>query len=138
MTRFRQTLEEAEAFVTQMPTEKVGLLFLKDGKVVQPDPDHLDHYEFTMRFSAHPERRCAFESLVARLGLIHARCDRGSPWQNGIVERSHRTDNEELFRVMRFSDSEERRYQLKLWDFEYNAHRPHQGLGPKSNGSLSV
>jgi hypothetical protein len=27
-----------------MPTEKIGMLFLKDGKVVQPDPDHLDDY----------------------------------------------------------------------------------------------
>lgn len=42
MTRFRQAMDEAEAFVLRMPTEKVGLLFLKDGRVVQPDPDHLD------------------------------------------------------------------------------------------------
>ena len=34
----------------------------------------------------------------------------------GIVERSYRTDNEELFQVMRFTDPEMRRYQLKLWD----------------------
>jgi hypothetical protein len=44
MRRFRQALDEAEAFVLRMPTEKVGLLFLKDGKVVQPDPDHLEEY----------------------------------------------------------------------------------------------
>jgi hypothetical protein len=40
----RDVLDEAEAFVMRMPTEKIGLLFLKDGKVVQPDPDHLDDY----------------------------------------------------------------------------------------------
>ena len=44
MTKFRQALDEAEAFVRRMPTEKVGLLFLQAGKVVQPDPDHLDDY----------------------------------------------------------------------------------------------
>jgi hypothetical protein len=27
-----------------MPTDKMGLLFLQDGKVVQPDPDHLEAY----------------------------------------------------------------------------------------------
>ena len=43
-SRLRAVLDEAEAFVVQMPTEKTGLLFLKDGKVVQPDPDHLDDY----------------------------------------------------------------------------------------------
>ncbi len=42
--RLRQILDEAEAFVMRMPTEKIGLLFLKDGEVVQPDPDRLDDY----------------------------------------------------------------------------------------------
>jgi hypothetical protein len=43
--RFRAILDEAEAFVLRMPTEKMGLLFLKGGKVVQPDPDHLENYQ---------------------------------------------------------------------------------------------
>jgi hypothetical protein len=43
-SHLRAVLDEAEAFVSRMPTEKAGLLFLKDGKVVQPDPDHLDAY----------------------------------------------------------------------------------------------
>lgn len=42
--RLRAMLDEAEAFVSRMPTEKIGLLFLKNGKVVQPDPDHLEDY----------------------------------------------------------------------------------------------
>jgi hypothetical protein len=28
-----------------MPTEKLGLLFLEGGKVVQPDPDRIDEYK---------------------------------------------------------------------------------------------
>lgn len=44
MTRLRQALDEAETFVMRMPTEKIGLLFLKDGQVVQPDPERLDDY----------------------------------------------------------------------------------------------
>jgi hypothetical protein len=43
--QLREILAEAEAFVAQMPTAKAGLLFLKDGKVVQPDPTHLDEYQ---------------------------------------------------------------------------------------------
>ncbi|MBI5191511.1 MAG: hypothetical protein HZA22_12695 [Nitrospirae bacterium] len=42
--RLAAVLDEAEAFVLRMPTDKAGLLFLKDGKVVQPDPDALDRY----------------------------------------------------------------------------------------------
>ncbi|OIP94772.1 MAG: hypothetical protein AUK55_07050 [Syntrophobacteraceae bacterium CG2_30_61_12] len=42
--RLRIALNQAESFVARMPTEKAGLLFLKGGRVVQPDPDRLDEY----------------------------------------------------------------------------------------------
>ena len=45
MTRLRQALDDAAGFVTRMPTEKAGLLFLQAGEVVQPDPDRLDRYQ---------------------------------------------------------------------------------------------
>jgi hypothetical protein len=45
MNRLRELLTEAEGFVAQMPTDKAGLLFLKEGQVVQPDPDRLDDYQ---------------------------------------------------------------------------------------------
>ncbi len=43
--RLRAALDEAEDFVTRMPTDKIGLLFLQAGKVVQPDPQRLDNYQ---------------------------------------------------------------------------------------------
>lgn len=85
-----------------------------------------------MKFSAHPERKTAFERLVLEIDLIHGKCHPGAPWQNGIVERSHRTDNEELFDRMTFQSSEERRYKLRLWEHEYNTRRPHQSLGGRT------
>lgn len=45
LARLRAALDEADAFVARMPTEKAGLLFLQDGRVVQPDPDHLNRYQ---------------------------------------------------------------------------------------------
>ena len=45
MTRLREILQQAEAFVRQMPTDKAGLLFLKDGQVLQPDPGRLGEYQ---------------------------------------------------------------------------------------------
>ena len=45
MTRFREILSEAEAFVARMPTDRAGLLFLKDARIVQPDPDRLEEYQ---------------------------------------------------------------------------------------------
>jgi len=70
--------------------------------------------------------------MTAALGLIHGRSAPHSPWQNGIIERSHRTDNEELFDRERFADAEERRYRLRLWEYEYNTRRPHQALGGRT------
>ena len=45
ITKLRAALEQAEAFVSRMPTEKMGLLFLQGGKVAQPDPDRLEEYQ---------------------------------------------------------------------------------------------
>jgi hypothetical protein len=45
LAKLRNALDEAESFVARMPTDKIGLLFLHAGKVVQPDPDHLESYE---------------------------------------------------------------------------------------------
>jgi hypothetical protein len=42
--RLRSALNAAETFVMQMPTEHMGVLFLKDGQVVQPNPDRLPDY----------------------------------------------------------------------------------------------
>lgn len=41
----RAGLDDAEAFVSRMPTDKLGLLFIQDSQVVQPDPEHLDNYQ---------------------------------------------------------------------------------------------
>lgn len=83
---------------------------------------------FTMKFTAHPERKTAFTQTVEGLGIRHALIKKGQPWRNGFIERSNRTDNDELFHRMHFSSSEERSYYLRLWEMYYNHERPHQGL----------
>ncbi len=44
MRALRHALEQADEFVRRMPTDKIGLVFLKDGVAEQPDPDRLDDY----------------------------------------------------------------------------------------------
>ena len=82
-----------------------------------------------MRYTAHPERTTGFTKTLEANGCLHALIPPGKPWRNGFIERSNRTDKEELFTRLRFIDAEDRRYQLKLWEMEYNHHRPHQGIG---------
>lgn len=43
--QMRNALDQAERFVGGMPTDKIGLLFLKEGHVVQPDSDRLEEYQ---------------------------------------------------------------------------------------------
>ena len=84
---------------------------------------------FTMKYSAYPERRTAFQKRVEASGLLHTLIPKGSPWRNGFIERSNRTDNDEFFHRYRFRCSEERRYYFRLWEGFYNHQRPHQGIG---------
>jgi hypothetical protein len=42
--RLRVALDDADAFVRAMPVGKEGLLFLKDGQPVKPDPANLEKY----------------------------------------------------------------------------------------------
>ncbi len=70
MTRLREILSEAEAFITRMPTDKIGLLFLKGGQAVQPDPDRLPEYH------THPGRNrghwpTSFEITAAMFEPYH-------------------------------------------------------------------
>jgi len=39
-------LEQAERFVSRIPSDAVGFVFLEGGKPVQPDPEALGKYEF--------------------------------------------------------------------------------------------
>jgi hypothetical protein len=43
--QIKTMLDDAEAFVAQLPSDAVGVLFLEGGKPVQPDPAALDRYQ---------------------------------------------------------------------------------------------
>ena len=87
-------------------------------------------WQFTMKYTKWKDTRMtAFDKLIKSWNFIHALIPKGQPWKKGIVERVHRTDNESLFHDIEFTCSEDRRYQLWLWERYYNYQRPHQGIG---------
>lgn len=43
--RIRRMIEDAERFISRVPSDAVGLLFLKQGTPVQPDVEALGHYQ---------------------------------------------------------------------------------------------
>ena len=48
-----------------------------------------------------------FQKVLKKLGIKHITTRPYSPWQNGHVERSHRTDNELFYEKKRFKSEEE-------------------------------
>jgi transposase InsO family protein len=44
---------------------------------------------------------------------------------NGKVERSHRTDQEEFYQLLTYTDDVDLNKKLATWEEFYNVHRPH-------------
>ena len=61
-----------------------------------------------------------FDLLCQKLGIIHYLIDPGKPQQNGKVERSHRTDQEQFYDRTTFKNERELKQKLRIWNEEYN------------------
>ena len=119
-TRFRvlriyghNTVHNAQDFVDQL--QKALPFAIKQ---VQTD----NGSEFSESFSWHLED----------LGITHRKTKICSPEENGKVERSHRTDQEEFYGINRFVSIQHCMRLLKEWEKEYNERRPHMALGGKT------
>jgi len=77
-----------------------------------------------------------FTVRCAELGIYHKLNPPGNPQKNGKVERSHRTDEEEFWRLLSNSSSSFDFVNIvksrKSYDELYNNHRPHMGIGGKT------
>lgn len=66
--------------------------------------------------------------------FTHLHTRKGRPEDNGFVERSHRTDDEEFYRLEKKGFKNLKDFMLKAseWIYYYNYDRSHDGLGGKS------
>jgi hypothetical protein len=71
--RLREALEAADTFVRAMPAGREGLLFLKDGVPVQPDPENLTAY------AAHGGRRRGYWPSSSEIGSAMVYYDAQKP-----------------------------------------------------------
>lgn len=53
------------------------------------------------------EKKSAFEKELEKFGIEYKRTRPYSPWQNGVVERSHKMDNEIFYSKIRFRSEKE-------------------------------
>ena len=70
-----------------------------------------------------------FSLECARLNIKHYLNKPSHPESNGRVERSHRTDEEEFYRVTPIKSPKEWVYKIRKWEHFYNYQRTHQALG---------
>jgi len=78
------------------------------------------------------ELQTEFHWHVLDKGIAHTYIKPASPHLNGKVERSHRIDAEEFYRMLDgilIDDADVFNDKLREWEDYYNYHRPHGGLG---------
>ena len=77
-----------------------------------------------------PEFQAAFDEHVTKLGWKHHYLHKSAPNENGVIERSFRTDEDEFFffRYERAINLSNLNLQYQLYMHEYNTERPHMSL----------
>jgi transposase InsO family protein len=86
------------------------------------------------------KRLHALDEYCAEHGIAHYLIDPGKPAQNGMVERSHRSDQERFYDPLDFAKMTEKKLKnrLRAWNEEYN-NLEHCGLnGLTPNEALRV
>lgn len=113
--RYMELVEENSTyttsnFLTRLETNlgfKVKLVQTDNGREFVNDPDQTD-------------KKSRFEDYLEKPGIDHRRTRPYSPWQNGIVERSHRIDNEWFYSKRRFESYEQMKESFRRYSRRYN------------------
>lgn len=84
-------------------------------KLVQTD----NGFEF-VNDTDRTQKKTRFEKQLKNLEIKHHRIRPYSPWQNGIVERSHRIDNELFYNKRRFRSYQQMEKSFKRYRKRYN------------------
>lgn len=66
------------------------------------------------------QKKSLFEKVMKKLGIEYIRTRPYSPWQNGVVERSHKIDNEPFYSRRRFKSEEEMYKSFKRYSIRTN------------------
>ena len=101
--------------------------------------DFIDHVLEKLPFRVHTIRtdnghefQARFHWHVEDLGIRHVYIKPRSPHLNGKVERSHRTDDQEFYQLLTYTDDVDLSKKLSEWENFYNLYRPHGSLRGKT------
>ena len=101
--------------------------------------DFVDHIIAKFPFRIHTIRtdrghewQARFHWHVEDAGIRHVYIKPRSPQLNGKVERSHRTDQEEFYQLLTYTDDVDLNGKLAQWEEFYNLNRPHKAHAGKT------
>nr|WP_234970882.1 DDE-type integrase/transposase/recombinase [Dolosicoccus paucivorans] len=100
-SEFLLTLEEEMGF-------KIDKIQTDNGREFTNDPEETD-------------KQSRFQKVLNCLGIDYQTTAPYSPWQNGLVERSHREDEEKFYSRRRFFSEEELEKALRRHNTSYNS-----------------
>ncbi len=86
----------------------------------------------TVRTDRGHEWQAQFHWHVEDNGIQHVYIKPRSPQLNGKVERSHRSDQEEFYQLLTYTDDVDLNSKLARWEEFYNHSRPHGAHGGKT------
>ena len=86
----------------------------------------------TIRTDRGHEFQAQFHWHVEDKGMRHVYIKPRSPQLNGKVERSHRTDQEEFYQLLTYTDDVDLNKKLAEWERFYNLDRPHGAFKGKT------
>ena len=86
----------------------------------------------TIRTDRGHEFQAQFHCHVEDKGIRHVYIKPRSPQLNGKVERSHRSDNEEFYQLLTYTDDVDLNRKLDKWEYFYNFDRPHGAFKGKT------
>ncbi|MFC2084018.1 IS481 family transposase [Bacteroidota bacterium] len=86
----------------------------------------------TIRTDRGHEFQAKFHCHVEDLGIRHVYIKPATPQLNGKVERSHRTDKDEFYQLLTYTDDVDLNKKLEEWENFYNFNRPHTAFAGKT------
>ncbi len=94
--------------------------------------DFIDHVIWRLPFRIHTVRtdrgrefQARFHWRVEDQGIRHVYIKARTPQLSGKVKRSHRTDKEEFYQLLTYTDDVDLNEKLAQWEHFYNSDRPH-------------
>ena len=86
----------------------------------------------TVRTDRGHEFQALFHWHLADQGIRHVYIKARTLQLNGKVERSHRTDQQEFYQLLSYTDDVDLAQRLAEWETFYNYHRPHGAFAGKT------